>query len=160
VEVNAMSIFSTLQQTFGFTRNEIKVLLFLASTFLIGLGIRWYQGTTRTPIAIPNQFDYSTSDSIFRERSKNAVDPPSGTFATAQPVLPGKKSPLKPHSININTATRSQLKQLPGIGEKFADRIIHYRTERGRFHSVQELMNVSGIGTKKLERLRPYITVQ
>jgi competence ComEA-like helix-hairpin-helix protein len=157
VEVNSLSIFSTLQQTFGFTRNEIKVLIFLVSTFLFGLGIRWYQGTTRTPIANPDQFDYSVSDSIFSERSKNAVDPPPGAPATMQP---GKKSPLKPRSVDINTATRIQLMQLPGIGEKYADRIIRYRTERGRFHSVEELVNVSGIGTKRLERLRPYITVQ
>jgi competence protein ComEA len=50
--------------------------------------------------------------------------------------------------------------RLSGIGESFALRIIQYREENGPFATVDDLQNVRGIGSKKLARLRPYITVK
>lgn len=61
--------------------------------------------------------------------------------------------------ININTADATQLQQLSGIGEKRAQDIINYREENGSFQSVEDLMNVSGIGQKTLEKLRNSITI-
>lgn len=61
--------------------------------------------------------------------------------------------------ININTATAEELETLPGIGETLAGRIIEYRTEHGKFNSVSELINVSGIGNGRLEAILNYITV-
>ena len=48
---------------------------------------------------------------------------------------------------------------MPGIGEGLAKRIVAYRTEHGPFEGPEGLMEVSGIGEKKLEELRDYITV-
>ena len=62
--------------------------------------------------------------------------------------------------IDINTATPEQLQLIPGIGEAIAKRIIDYRTENGVFESIEEIMNVSGIGEKKFEQMKPYIKVQ
>ena len=59
--------------------------------------------------------------------------------------------------IDINTATLQQLQLLPGVGEAIAQRIVDYRTEHGKFATVEELMNVSGIGEKKFEDLRNYV---
>lgn len=59
--------------------------------------------------------------------------------------------------IDINTASHQQLQLIPGIGESIAHRIIDYRTEHGGFQTVEELMNISGIGEKKFEQMKPYI---
>lgn len=61
--------------------------------------------------------------------------------------------------ININTATKDQLTQLSGIGDKRADDIIAYREQHGGFKSIDELKNVSGIGDKTFEKLSSQITV-
>lgn len=67
---------------------------------------------------------------------------------------------LKLSSTNLNTASRDQLMELPGIGEVLADRIIEYRIEHDGFTSVEELLEVYGIGEKRLEDLRKYVYVE
>lgn len=62
--------------------------------------------------------------------------------------------------VNVNTATVDQLQALPGIGEARARAIVETRTERGGFKSVEELLEVRGIGPANLERLRPHVTLQ
>lgn len=62
--------------------------------------------------------------------------------------------------ININTATASELTALPGIGDKIAEDIIAYRTEHGGFKSVEELIEVDGIGEKKFEAIKDLVTVE
>ena len=61
--------------------------------------------------------------------------------------------------VNLNTATAAQLSALPGIGEKLAARIVEYRQKAGSFKSVQELMNVKGIGEKSFLKLKGLVTV-
>lgn len=61
--------------------------------------------------------------------------------------------------VNINTATARELKKLDGIGRVTAQAIIDYRTENGEFSSVDELINVKGIGEIKLEKIRDHVTV-
>ena len=61
--------------------------------------------------------------------------------------------------ININTATASQLTALNGIGESRAAAIVEYREQHGDFGSVDDLLNVPGIGEKILEGLRDQVTV-
>ena len=65
----------------------------------------------------------------------------------------------EPSIININTATSEQFQTLPGIGPVIADRIVAYRDEYGAFESVGELMNVSGIGEKRLEAIWDLVTI-
>lgn len=62
--------------------------------------------------------------------------------------------------ININTASAEQLMMLPGIGEKTANAIIAYRQAHGNFKTVDELARVKGIGMKKVNSLRPNLSVQ
>ena len=61
--------------------------------------------------------------------------------------------------LNINLASKDDLVLLPGIGEVLAQSIIDYRTRNGPFSSIEELLNVSGIGNKKLDGLKEYISV-
>lgn len=61
--------------------------------------------------------------------------------------------------IDLNQATMEQLQTLPGIGPELAQRILAYRTESGSFKSVEDLMNVKGIGERKLSKLRDRVTV-
>lgn len=63
-------------------------------------------------------------------------------------------------SIVLNHASSVELKKLPGIGEVMSKRIIAYRTSRGRFQALEELMNVNGIGPKKFERMKPYLRLE
>lgn len=61
--------------------------------------------------------------------------------------------------VNINTATQTELESLPGIGPSLALKIINYRKENGKFSSIEEIKNVSGIGDSKFESLKRYIKV-
>ncbi len=74
--------------------------------------------------------------------------------ANPRPVYQGTVRP-----IDLNQATVADLEALPGIGPKLAQRVIAHRDERGPFHSVDDLRQVSGIGRKKFDRLRPHVLV-
>jgi competence protein ComEA len=65
----------------------------------------------------------------------------------------------EPGLVNLNTATSTQLQTLPGVGPVLADRIIAYRDEHGRFTSVTDLRNVTGIGDARYNELKDRVTV-
>jgi competence protein ComEA len=79
---------------------------------------------------------------------------------TAAPgAAPSGVIPGQPALVNINTAAAAELETLPGIGEVLAERIIDHRTEHGPFASVDDLLEVSGIGEATLEEIRELVTV-
>ena len=61
--------------------------------------------------------------------------------------------------VDLNTADVSALDSLPGVGPVLSQRILDWRTEHGRFSSIDELGEVSGIGDKLLARIRPKVRV-
>ena len=71
--------------------------------------------------------------------------------------LPKKKPPVKP--VNINTATSEELQQVPGIGPATAQKILQMRKSYGPFKSVDDLLAIRGLGEKRLDKMRKYLTV-
>ena len=68
-----------------------------------------------------------------------------------------KKPPPKP--VNINSARSEELQQVPGIGPITADKILQMRKSYGAFKSVDDLVAIRGIGKKRLDKMRKYLTV-
>ena len=141
-----MSPIKRLQEYFAFTKNEQKVFLFLSVVFLAGVAVKVYKAYI-VPKA-STQFDYSVSDSLFHAGSHSLMHDSSAA---------GKALNAK---INLNTATKTELMDLPGIGEAMAERIMLYRDERGTIKNIDELKKVKGIGEKKFEKLKPHIEVK
>ena len=67
------------------------------------------------------------------------------------------RAPQRP--VNLNTATVTELMQLPRVGQKTAERIVSFRKQHGGFQRPEELMNVKGIGEKSYAKLKPYLAV-
>jgi competence ComEA-like helix-hairpin-helix protein len=74
------------------------------------------------------------------------------TTVAAQKKLPA-------HPIELNTATIEQLQELPEIGPATAKAIIQFRDKSGPFKRVEDLLAIHGISKARLEKLRPYVTV-
>jgi comEA protein len=72
-------------------------------------------------------------------------------------VLAKKKPPT--HPINLNSASAAELQQVPGIGPSTANKILEMRKSYGAFKSVDDLLAIKGIGPKRLEKMRKYLTV-
>jgi len=62
-------------------------------------------------------------------------------------------------TVNINTADAAELQRLPGVGPSTADTILEYRRQIGHFSSADQLDDVKGIGPKKLEKMRPFVSL-
>ena len=78
---------------------------------------------------------------------------------TAQPVAAA--SPAKAESkIDINHANAAELQALPGVGPVLAQRMVEWRKVHGRYRTVEDLQEVKGIGKKRLEQMRSFVTVK
>jgi comEA protein len=78
-------------------------------------------------------------------------------FSVATLSATTKKPPLRP--ININTANAEELQLVPGIGPVTAEKILQMRKSYGAFKSVDDLVAIRGIGKKRLDKMRKYLTV-
>lgn len=75
----------------------------------------------------------------------------------ARVAIAKKVPPASP--LDLNTATAAQLAQLPGIGATTAKAIVQFRQKSGPFERVNDLLAIRGISARKLEQIRPYVTV-
>ena len=127
------------------------------------------------------EFDYSESDSIFAAKSAQLVAEREMILERYRPaddlqfseasLIHTETDTIPPDSttdntkddsgslININTASAEKLQELPGIGPAYANRIVEWRNENGSFVSKDQLIEIRGIGEKRLETIRPLITL-
>lgn len=104
----------------------------------------------------------SDGEQVFVPRQ--GEDIPAGLPAPSpqQGAIPGDSTGENPSDhglLNINTATESELEELPGVGPAIASRIVEHRTTNGAFTSIEQLQDVKGIGPAIFEKLRERITV-
>ena len=79
--------------------------------------------------------------------------PPIGTEAD------GESGGGDSSKINLNTASATELMQLPGVGEVTAEAIVSHRDTVGKFSEIEDLLDISGIGPAKFEKLHELVTV-
>ncbi len=131
MEPQRQRIFSILKRSLTLTSRERKVLLFILVSFLVGDFILIVRKWTRPPLPQPEQ------------------------IVSQQTLLPSPEA-LR---IDINQAGLEDWIRLPGIGPKKAQAILAKRQELGKFRRIEDLLQVKGIGSKLLERLRPYLKI-
>ena len=155
-------LLSYFQKHLGVTRSEAVAVTFLATTLTVGtVGIKLWP-TSDTHDHATAQRIALMIDSIEAERTSqaDAPEPTDSAYAPAGIDTPPTHKPGKVSRgvLNLNVATLSQLQTLPGIGPSMAQRIVEFR-QRRPFGSVDDLLDVRGIGEKKLAKLRPYVKV-
>ena len=127
-------------QIFSFTPQETRALIFLVAALLVGSGITWYK---RTHPQFAPELKLETREAGLPSQ----VEPPSNREE-------------KPGKINLNQATPGELELLPGLGPTLSRRIVEYRRMNGPFHQIEEVMRVTGIGSRTFERIKDHITVE
>jgi comEA protein len=160
-------------------RFEIKPVTIIAASaalsVLLGVGVYFSQvgpGVTVSGVMVSGLTDFSVgttgngdasaagglADSSVSAESDSASET-STSVAEAEPTASAEDNSDKINGkINLNTASMAELDQLPGIGAAYAQRIIDYREANAGFGSVEEIMNVKGIGSKTFENIRDQIT--
>lgn len=126
--------------------NHEKILIIVALIFCAG--ILFYNAFFIPNISIPSVIYVNTSKET-AENSENDENSVSNSLANSSN-----------QKLNINTATADELdEKLSGIGPVIAKRIIEYRNSVGKFNSIEEIKNVSGIGDKTFENFKDMICV-
>ena len=161
------------------SRGERISVSVLMCSLLLFSGIYHY----REPTYNYNQDHYENLELLFKEKSRQAEEEKRKILARYQPSMGtgstesetnlednGSNQSVQlevsdveperfsgPEIININRATEGQLVALPGIGPAYARRIVEWREENGMFTEKEQLLEIRGIGERRLEQLVPYI---
>lgn len=160
-----------ISKKFGFTRNEIKILLFILIVFAGGFIYKtFFIQKNETPYQV---FDYSEEDEKYYNSKSDSIRIDSLTrnpekqdykdevlsFSDKNFNQFKKKTEPAPNSINLNTAGYSDLVNLPGVGEKTAAGIIELRKKLKKFTRINQLLDVKGIGESKLNKIKKYVYI-
>jgi competence protein ComEA len=150
---------------FGFTQNEAAVIVFLSVVVVAGSVLSELRSTGATPRQ-DVRAAYTDADSIFAQRANRDVLRQSPQRESVESRSAGQAESAEAATaghmprIALNLATAQQLTALPGIGPATAEKIVTYRREHGPFRAPEDIMKVNGIGQKKYERIRQFITVE
>ncbi len=152
----------------GLTETEIKVLLFLISAFILGFGYKTFFNYDDADN--PRNFDYSKEDSIFyaagneydSAETDKSVDYKREVLDFNESNFTESNTRQTPEekSININSAKLEDLILLPGIGKSTAEKILELRKKTGGFKTLNDLLDVKGIGEVKFNKIKKYIFIE
>jgi competence ComEA-like helix-hairpin-helix protein len=119
----------------------------LAIVLVIGTLSDLHRARAPVPAPPPERFVIAaTADTTVPMPAVGNPGPPPRAISRATPQL-----------VDLDSASAADLDRLPGIGPVLAARIVEHRRLHGRFHHVDELLLVRGIGPRLLERLRPWL---
>lgn len=143
-------IFVAIESAGGFTSKADDTSINMAGNLADGMHIHVAQKNNNKPAVINN-------DSLVKIPSSSAnSNYIQITGNTANTSRNNNNSGL----VDINNASESELQRLNGVGSVIAKRIIEYRNTHGRFNSPEDLINVRGIGSAKLEKMRKQILIR
>lgn len=101
-----------------------------------------------------------TPTALTTSSSKSATEEPTGN-SPSQMASEERSLPQPPqYPLDLNTASIEQLKSLPGIGDTRANQIVAFRTSVGGLSTLEQLLEISGIGTQTLEAIRPLVVIR
>lgn len=162
-------MFDKLSKKLNLTTTELRLSAFLIIALAAGLLIKLLSGINeKTELSI---FNYAESDSIFfseEENDTNNSEILNKNVDYKQEVFDFNKQSFNnvytkqlpaEKSINLNKATKQELMNLPGIGEKTANNIIKLRNQLTRFRKLEDLLKVKGIGSTKLDNIKKYLYI-
>lgn len=161
-----------LQELFGVTAGELAVVSILFLGLVSGIILRnTVYGNENEYSADKTAYIYHLLDSVADAQATTYIgsDPAGNAFpelALADTVVEkeqafpkSKKKEMPSDKIDINTASKTELMKLPGVGEKTAITIIEHRAAK-KFKKPEDIMDVKGIGIKKFEKMKPFIMVK
>ncbi|SPP66489.1 helix-hairpin-helix domain-containing protein [Nitrospira lenta] len=128
-------------------------LSMLAMTMGVVLWIGWQVPQTMQRPAVTH------AASLFSDNASPTVVPVGEPTIPSAGVSEVRREANSAQRVDLNRATAADFDQLPGVGPVLAKRMVDYRKSVGRFHAVEDLRAVKGIGKKKLEQLKPFVTV-
>ncbi len=140
-----------------FTAQERRVIYILIGILVVGSVVYFYK--LRNPYFAP-ELDKAVLEMSYEDKGIDSlIKLSTSQVGIKKHEINNKGKNPSTSKVNINTASKEKLMQLPGIGPVYAERIIDYRTENGRFNNLAEIRNIKGIGEKKFENLKDKIEI-
>ena len=139
----------------------IKSVLLKLGMLSIAIGVVfWIRTPHQTVQPTPSDAETSFIASQAMEPEEQQSRTSSSSHRNVQGPIIHEPSQAPIHSpLDINRANAGELESLPGIGTVLAQRVIAFRESVGRFHTIEDLRSVKGIGAKKFERLKSFVMV-